>query len=633
MKYILAYNPNSDFTAPNVFTWGEEISRLFRIPALESPTYTFLKRTLEHISFSKTSESYLSDFAYSLLSIFNEAGYFYPYARPNKLYDEAADLAIQYGKKAWIKHHYQLDPAEYIFENHASEKFISTEGLLKNIFDIFSVSNADPQSDAYMQELTDILILAYNYTTSLTPSIRNTSEKVQQYQEKMRDNRETELRAYNDALYRIKTKNRGQIPLSSYVTDENSSKIRFNSYLDIELMSNFFRYSNGSKNPFIQNKQKLFNLKSFITSFSAISLGKKCYLPINTLYDEQLFSHNQYVLERITNLNFIIAFYFLRNKISKMPNSTSLLIELENWINFPLLTSRLHLISVLYKIFSKPLKPEQITILSNALESIREYHLYFLLPTLVQGFHYLMACVDNIPDASRKIPRKSPILKNLSNIWIELKNNASPEINESFNMIHTFKESKINKQLKQYFTIPGVKSRLTYFSPELHPLPLESPLKPIAVVQKVINKIDTLTSQTLDINYEYKIQTEYTAYLKSIGSAPDWSSVPKELRLYETKRFLESAFRYHLQKGVNLLLWNKKSLAKLTSISTSLYSRFLSNAEMHDDIPTREFTREQAFNSTIAETIFKNYLESHIISNKDNERLGYRSNLNRNHND
>ncbi|PAV39341.1 hypothetical protein CJ260_03940 [Megasphaera sp. ASD88] len=231
-------------------SWEDQISQFFCNQNTEMPSKTFWRLILDILKKEGISNknTLLEKLARSLLTLFLEADY--------------------------------IDPSRY--SRLISPNDISLTPISKNIFNIFSVNNT--KNTNYINELIDFLMLSYGYSSTITQKPIHTTNKILlKYQQVMRmkkkenpnvliaDTADTNI--FYDTLRRIKK----QDPhiLSPFITTPPKKRIpiELESGLDIEIVSNLLRYSNGSKNPFISNSNKTFKMKSFLNSVKKISFN------------------------------------------------------------------------------------------------------------------------------------------------------------------------------------------------------------------------------------------------------------------------------------------------------------------------------------------------------------------------
>lgn len=165
------------------------------------------------------------------------------------------------------------------------------------------------------------------------------------------------------------------------------------SIYDIELFLSLINHPAKNRNPFINHEDKLTNLKIFFKDLSAISLsGKKentilHYMNENvTLADlQKLWTYNDYLLERITNMNFINSLYKFIDKNRFDLNHIQPLIQ---FIASPMLRTRLKLIEFiqLNTISSIENYPEWLIFI----EKLFTHQIMCVLPISISVFYYLM---------------------------------------------------------------------------------------------------------------------------------------------------------------------------------------------------------------------------------------------------
>ena len=379
-----------------------------------------------------------------------------------------------------------------VFNSHTNYFLKEAEGHHPATHIFYGLTNIF-SSHAYTEELSDLLVLSYSYAKTLTFNIKNSDLIVEDYHHEMyhkeddKDRKDTPKgtspRIFNDSLYRMKKKNNGQLPLPTFISSRP-----FDSCLDIEIVSNLLRSTDPSKNPFIAlidassyTYKKEFSLEKFLSSFHAISLNRM-HIELKGINSYRLYSQNQYVLERLTNANFIFSIYELEHHIRDICENPQkyitsnririgqlneinnidpeLLDEIKNWIYFPLLTTRLRIIAYIYKETPRILllgKP-YLAIIKELLKTIRLYHLHVLLPLLIQSFIYIATFLEliNIPSLKKSEVGSEKYVSSIKELQTQLfKSSLLP-------FIKIFKKINIDKNLKEYLS--SAKGRLTYFS-------------------------------------------------------------------------------------------------------------------------------------------------------------------------
>lgn len=413
-------------------SWEDQISQFFCKQNKETPSNAFWRLILDILKKEGISDknTLLEKLARSLLTLFLEADY--------------------------------IDPSRY--SRLISPNDISLTPISKNIFNIFSVNNT--KNTNYINELIDFLMLSYGYSSTITQKPIHTTNKILlKYQQVMRmkkkenpnvliaDTADTNI--FYDTLRRIKK----QDPhiLSPFITTPPKKRIpiELESGLDIEIVSNLLRYSNGSKNPFISNSNKTFKMKSFLNSVKKISFNN-IFLDIETLniQKSQLIAHNQYIFERMTNVNYLFNLYTLHRYIEINYDNplalNHLFEELDKWICFPLLTIRLRILKSILILTGNLslLESKGRDYLLHLLKAIRIYYSCFLLPILITAFHYMVNALreetHNNTNAAKELIT-----------WLNQNKIFQPE--------KRLETEDINKNLEKYFSNPTVKGHLLYF--------------------------------------------------------------------------------------------------------------------------------------------------------------------------
>lgn len=486
------------FSFAEILNWNRQLD--YFLPS-SAPIYSCLKQYLSDVTIPSDTFCF-SKLSHILINDFSQQDYMNPelYAHKQLLHFEEV-LSQDWQTTFSIS----LSPVNINYFREGIERHPAAQ-FRDAILQIFSPSTE------YFQEVSDLLILAYSYAKTLSSSLKNSDNVIQDYHQKMyfgdNSSKTISLRTYHDTLYRLKKKNNSQTPLASFIEDGH-----FLSYLDVEITSNLLRYTDSSKNPFLSalnhphsKYKKRFSFKKFLSSFQAISLNQE-YIQLKHISAERLYNHNQYVLERITNGNFILGIYNLKHYIQHIQQNmqqiympinaihSALLSELMNWIDFPLLSTRLRLLAVIYHSLPQILSlPEQYErLLAELLKTIRLYHLHVLLPLWVKSFLYVSTIFEllSMPSSKRSIVDTTEY----SSFFKKLQKQISTFSNSS--CIQNFQPSAIDKNLKNYFS--SVKTRLTYFDST------ENSLRPIMVL-KVLN---------LNPHLEIPNTPELTKYIES----------------------------------------------------------------------------------------------------------------------
>lgn len=270
----------------------------------------------------------------------------------------------------------------------------SYDELIDELYQIF-------ESDEYKRELMDIVILYNNYKFSRLPHnrrIKNSSRIITTY---LGSEGKYSQRFFTDKLTAIRKKANqtlGHMILPAFINGEDNDKqkkastLKIYSPLDIEFIYNIFRSATPVCNPFLGPDQfESFNFKRFLKTFSRITLSiDDMYLSQEEIKEIKsnvdnltLAIHNQYVLERITSLNFIIALYSIHHRCPQLSND--LFQSLRCFIDFPLPATRLKILKYISDNLDSITQFDSSlhqTDLAFKLSAIRRYHFYLLLPAL-----------------------------------------------------------------------------------------------------------------------------------------------------------------------------------------------------------------------------------------------------------
>ena len=412
-------------------SWENQISNFFCSPNTETPSQTFWRLILNSLKEKRIDKQtiLLEKLAHSLLMLFLKGNYITS--------SEYARLTLPI-KTSW--------PIGF-----------------QNILDIFSPSTN------YINELIDFLMLSYNYSSTITDKLHTTSTNtaLSKYQKTLRTKETIKENSnvltaedaagniFYGALARIK-KHDPNI-LSPFITPSKNSEIAIDleSPLDIEILSNLLRYSDGSKNPFIVNDKKVFKMENFLNALEKISFDN-VFLEDCNISKSRIICHNHYIFERMTNVNYLFNLFALHKYINihyddNPATLSSLFNELKNWICFPLLTTRLRVLNSILNSTNQLdlLTAKEKNFLINILKAIRIYHVCFLLPILVKVFHYIVNALREGEISN------TDVVKEVLTLFYQNKILQQEKL----------KPEDINKSLEQYFSSSSVKQRLLYFDP------------------------------------------------------------------------------------------------------------------------------------------------------------------------
>ena len=165
--------------------------------------------------------------------------------------------------------------------------------------------------------------------------------------------RPTHLKSKKDAL-----KAHGiSLPLSGIALESNTSQYYSqHSVLDIGLALGISAGTSGLTNPFLPYDSESLKIRTFLNGFGHAYIDRE---NVKELYSqlpgvpanfsmEAYAVLNQFCIERLTNLNFIIACYNLNARNHGFPLSHSLRKALEYWLLVPLFRARLLVLDMLY---------------------------------------------------------------------------------------------------------------------------------------------------------------------------------------------------------------------------------------------------------------------------------------------
>ena len=435
MKNIFILDANESLSLPGILKFGDSISSCIPTIPHFTPLQTFVLELIHHYPVSTTNP--LTALAEAIISLYTQFKY---------------TTISDYAKRPFT----DLNPNSSLYE-------ILNSTVANDIYELFSTAPNNATSNnhpLYKYELVDFLMLSYNYSNSLKKiPIKNI--EVSNYLKNLLKKDGIEPRAFSDMRWRQRKANNKKTILPLFI---DAKKSKLDSYFDIEILSNLFRFTNKSKNPFMTNIQsdKITKIDKFLGSFQHISL-KEAFLDLpNSIASERLFSHNQFILERITNINFILFLWAVKNSVKQKIHS-SLLDELYHWATFPLLNTRLRLLNSIFTIFNtdEEISLKEQEALQRLLRAIRLYHSNILLPLLVYSFHYAASLSFNEKDIKDDVLKKE--LNSLKK-FIQ-KEAIKEDVKEHAKKIDILlnPQKSTNEYLKEYFLSPSVLQRLRYF--------------------------------------------------------------------------------------------------------------------------------------------------------------------------
>lgn len=312
------------------------------------------------------------------------------------------------------------------------------EGLFinwKNFILLFSYSN-----DIYKVDLYNLMILSYIYNEG-NINIKKSSEALTYYLELLRGNEELlksdnyvmETRLYSEKKYNYMGKKYDAKHKNYLLTSYFDKNFDIDNIFDIELILSLLSLRMKKKNPFchqdiINNRDIIVDedtdIKFFLKNLSKLSLNnthKSKY--INNLFNilkegnnntfnilkhtkknnNKLYVYNQFILERILNLNFINQLFTLTNTMNY-----NIAHALSDWIVSPLLKTRLQLLSLITKdnnnlnFLNKNLGNN---VFKDIMKELNEHQISCIIPLAITIFHYLVKLkITNINDkVSKKV--------------------------------------------------------------------------------------------------------------------------------------------------------------------------------------------------------------------------------------
>ena len=165
--------------------------------------------------------------------------------------------------------------------------------------------------------------------------------------------RPTHLKSKKDAL-----KAHGiPLPLPGIALERDTSQYYSqHSVLDIGLALGISTGTSGLTNPYLPHDSESLKIRTFLNGFSHAYIDRDdveelySLLPgVPTNFSMEAYAVlNQFCIERLTNLNFIVACYNLNARNHGFPLSHSLRKALEYWLLVPLLRARLLVLDMLY---------------------------------------------------------------------------------------------------------------------------------------------------------------------------------------------------------------------------------------------------------------------------------------------
>jgi|GEM_PF-3182681 len=317
----------------------------------------------------------------------------------------------------YLYFHKNLPPKNLIQELFSPHKNTTMEELW------YSFETNIVNSPTYMDELKNIMILSYSYIRTMNKKrISNESNIITDYIFNKNNNKNgISPRALNDKISILKKNNNGQIILPQFLSNfsqNNNNLLDIRSYLDIEVIVGLLNSRSKTKNPFIgktnlDNESRRydfhFNLDGFLRNFSGITLNKTQKPSVfldskNTITFHHLIAHNQFCLERFTNINFINTLYDLYEQQHISPILSNALRE---YMSLPLVNTRLNILKFHHNLINDVAN----TILpydfyekwASRLRHFFLEQLFCTIPIVLIVFQYLMMLLEKNESFMNKI--------------------------------------------------------------------------------------------------------------------------------------------------------------------------------------------------------------------------------------
>ena len=252
----------------------------------------------------------------------------------------------------------------------------------------------------YITELKDMMILSYLYKI-YSQKISKTDERLLNYYKK-KINLKTNKYNTHQIIDKFYYFNRKKTHLKYYI----DKKQKIDSMLDCELIMTFINRLDVKRNIFvIKDEQVTRNLFKFCQDMSFLTventdsncISNNLYLSekidLNKMPSDTIFSiWNNFVLERLSNLNFLTKLY-QRESIYSI--SSMLLPEIFRYANSPLISTRLKIIEWLLDEFEKlptfDLRYQWIELFRQ----IYHHQIMCVIPITLMVFHYFMELIES----------------------------------------------------------------------------------------------------------------------------------------------------------------------------------------------------------------------------------------------
>lgn len=307
----------------------------------------------------------------------------------------------------------------------------SIKSDLEKIFSLLSYSN-----ETYKKDLCNLMILSYIYNEG-NITIKKKNDQLIYYLELLRgkenllkdNNYVISTRLYSEKKYNYTGKKCDAKHKNYLLTAFFNKKFFLDNIFDIEIILSLLSLTKKKKNPFchqeiINDKYSSdidTNIKFFLKNLNKLSLNdnhKSKYLP--NLFDifqkninnslsivicarknNKIYAYNQFMLERILNLNFINQLYLLDNTIN-----SNITYALSDWIISPLLKTRLELLSFIMENHTRldfSNKHFGNNTFKDIMQRLNEYQIHCIIPLAITTFYYLMKLkMENINDKVSK---------------------------------------------------------------------------------------------------------------------------------------------------------------------------------------------------------------------------------------
>lgn len=340
-----------------------------------------------------------------------------------------------------IKSYIDFKDNYFEMNNWNSERILEYQNIKKYLKKVNNIMNFN--DDTYKKDLCNLMILSYFYTTGTIDVYKN---KLDDYLESLNNNKvKTGSRLYTNVIYNYTSRNQNKDKKRYLLPTYFNEDFKINNIFDIEIILSLLKHPTKKKNPFyheeITELDIIFDTNTDIMNFfkvlKDISLNNdhknqhilelfnilkdnrfkepllkddyfKEPLLKNDLFiekPEMIYVYNQFILERILNINFINKLFKLKNKV-KM----TLIDNLKDLIVCPLLNTRMKLLSMIMeddKLLSYLNDNFREHYFERNIQNLIEHQNKCVIPLAITIFHYLMTF--KIKDIHCKLSKEKEI--------------------------------------------------------------------------------------------------------------------------------------------------------------------------------------------------------------------------------